>query len=254
MKRLFLLTVAAIAALGAMAQDLIVTRDSKRIEAKITEVSSSEIRYKEWNNQDGPTFVLRTDEINTIIYQNGTVKTFEHGAAAPANYNSSSSYSSSSYSAPATPAGYIVKDDDDFYTLGNKRMSEDEYIDFIRSNCKEAWDYYESGCNLWSSGWKLFGCGLGFITCGAVLLGVGNGLYLDGTINYDGWLGCYIPGAIILTAGSGCLAGSVPCLIIGSIRRNNSHEVYNESCGRRTSAVTFGIQGSQNGLGLAINF
>ncbi len=252
MKRFFLLTVAAIAALGAMAQDLIVTRDSKRIEAKITEVSSSEIRYKEWNNQDGPTFVLRTDEINTIIYQNGTVKTFEHGAAAPANNNSS--YSASSYSAPSNPAGYIIKGDDDFYTLGNKRMSEDEYIDFIRSNCKEAWEYYDSGCSLWSAGWKLFGCGLGFVTVGAVLCGVGAGLYGNGTVGYDGWLGMYIPGAIIATAGSGCLAGSIPCLIIGSIRRNNSHEVYNESCGRRTSAVTFGLQSSQNGLGLAINF
>lgn len=250
MKRLFLLTVAAIAALGAMAQDLIVTRDSKRIEAKITEVSSSEIRYKEWNNQDGPTFVLRTDEINTIIYQNGTVKTFEHGAAAPAS-NNSSSYSASSYSAPSNPAGYIIKGDDDFYTLGNKRMSEDEYINFIRSNCKEAWEYYDSGCSLWSAGWKLFGCGLGFITAGAVLAGVGIGYMYE---NWDVYLGCYIPGCIILGAGSGCLAGSVPCLIIGSIRRNNSHEVYNESCGRRTSAVTFGLQSSQNGLGLAINF
>lgn len=55
------------------AQDIIVTTDSRKIEAKITEVSKSEIRYKEPDNLDGPTFVLGADEINTIIYANGKV-------------------------------------------------------------------------------------------------------------------------------------------------------------------------------------
>ena len=58
-------------------QDIIVTKDAKKIEAKITEVSKSEIRYKEFDNLDGPIFVLSTDEINTIIYSNGKVTLFE---------------------------------------------------------------------------------------------------------------------------------------------------------------------------------
>ena len=251
MKKIFLLTIAAIAALAAMAQDVIVTRDGRRIDAKITEISSTEIRYKEWNNQDGPVFVLRNDELNTIIYQNGTVKTFDHSSAAPAN---NGSYSSSpSYAASPAPAGFITKDDD-WYMLGNKRMSEDEYIDFIRVNCKEAWEYYQSGCNLWSAGWKLFGCGAGFTILGGVLYGVGVSVFLYDDYNYDAYLGMTIPGAILLAGGSGCLAASVPCLIVGGIRKNNSDNEYNETCGRQKYAVTFGIQASQNGLGLAMNF
>lgn len=58
---------------AAYAQDIIVTTDSKKIEAKIMEVSKSEIKYKEADNLEGPTFVLSTDEINTIIYSNGKV-------------------------------------------------------------------------------------------------------------------------------------------------------------------------------------
>lgn len=59
--------------IGAFAQDLIVTKDAKKIDAKILEVSTSEIRYKEQDNLDGPVFVLRVDEINCIIYANGKV-------------------------------------------------------------------------------------------------------------------------------------------------------------------------------------
>lgn len=59
--------------LCSYAQDIIVTKDAKKIDAKILEVSTSEIRYKELDNIDGPTFILRTDEIVTIIYANGKV-------------------------------------------------------------------------------------------------------------------------------------------------------------------------------------
>lgn len=68
------------ATIVSFAQDIIVTRDSKRIEAKILEVSSSEVKYKEASNADGPTFVLNTSEINTIIYSNGSVKVFDQQA------------------------------------------------------------------------------------------------------------------------------------------------------------------------------
>lgn len=55
------------------AQDIIVTKDAKKIDAKILEVSISEIRYKELDNLEGPIFILSTDDIVTIIYANGKV-------------------------------------------------------------------------------------------------------------------------------------------------------------------------------------
>lgn len=53
--------------------DIILTTDANKIEAKITEVSKSEIRYKEKDNLDGPTFVLETADIHSILYANGKV-------------------------------------------------------------------------------------------------------------------------------------------------------------------------------------
>ena len=70
--------------LAAYAQDIIITTDARKIEAKISEVSKSEIRYKEADNPDGPTFVLGTEDISSIIYANGKVVFYNQPSAAPA--------------------------------------------------------------------------------------------------------------------------------------------------------------------------
>lgn len=61
------------ATIVSFAQDVIITIDAQKIEAKIMEVSKSEIKYKELDNLDGPLFTLATSDINTIIYANGKV-------------------------------------------------------------------------------------------------------------------------------------------------------------------------------------
>ena len=79
MKKFFTVCVCALmASLSLYAQDIIVTKDAKKIEAKILEVSKSEIKYKEKDNLEGPTFVLETNEINSIIYSNGKVVLYDN--------------------------------------------------------------------------------------------------------------------------------------------------------------------------------
>ena len=63
----------------AIAQDVIITKDAQKIDAKIIEVSKSEIKYKEIDNLDGPTFVLGVDDINSIVYSNGKVTAYNSG-------------------------------------------------------------------------------------------------------------------------------------------------------------------------------
>lgn len=82
MKRLSIIcALASIAVTSLVAQDIIVTKDAKKIEAKITEVSKSEIKYKEFDYQDGPTFTLSVEEINSIIYANGKVALYNQEKA-----------------------------------------------------------------------------------------------------------------------------------------------------------------------------
>jgi len=262
MKKFFLLAVAAIAAVGVYAQDIIVTRDAKRVEAKILEVSSTEIKYKEFNNLEGPTFVLQAAEINTIIYQNGTVKVFDQpkqAAPAPIYNAAQTTYAAVGTTTPQATGMPITKRDKLYY-MGDQSMNEDQYVAFIQQNCQQAYASYMSGKKLRKSGWGMFGSGITFLVCGSVLYGVGYGL--GGPTRPGGspqdetlFLGMGIPGAILLGLGSGLFVGSIPCIVVGTIRRNNAYEIYNETCARSTAnVIEFGIQPAANGIGVAMRF
>ena len=78
MKKIFTICICIIlATMSLYAQDIIVTKNAKKIDAKILEVSTSEVRYKELDNLDGPIFILRSDEISSIIYANGKVVLYD---------------------------------------------------------------------------------------------------------------------------------------------------------------------------------
>ena len=77
MKKIILTIVAIITTTMLFAQDVIITKDAQKINAKITEISSENVKYLDFNNQDGPTFVLSTDEISSIMFSNGQVKVYE---------------------------------------------------------------------------------------------------------------------------------------------------------------------------------
>ena len=77
MKRIILISGALMASIIAFAQDINITTDAQKIEAKILEVSKSEIRYKEDDNLEGPTFIIETKEISSVIYSNGKVVLYD---------------------------------------------------------------------------------------------------------------------------------------------------------------------------------
>lgn len=76
MKKILLLLVSIILNLVANAGDIIVLTNSTRIDAKILEVSETEIKYKKASNPEGPTFIIKTDQISSIIYENGDVTAY----------------------------------------------------------------------------------------------------------------------------------------------------------------------------------
>lgn len=65
-----------------MAKDIIVTKNAEKIDANIVEVSKSELKYKKASEPKGPTFVISTNEISTIVFENGDVHTFKKEAGA----------------------------------------------------------------------------------------------------------------------------------------------------------------------------
>jgi hypothetical protein len=62
---------------SALAQDKIYKKGGEVLEVKITEIGVDEIKYKIFNDKDGPTYTVEKDRIIKIIYQNGRVETFK---------------------------------------------------------------------------------------------------------------------------------------------------------------------------------
>lgn len=82
---LIFLTLLCLAA-AVNAQDKIYRKNGKVVEAKVVEVGASEVKYKEFKNQDGPIYVLETDRIKKIVYENGRTETFEENYKDPERY------------------------------------------------------------------------------------------------------------------------------------------------------------------------
>ncbi len=52
-------------------QDVLVKKDSSKIEVKLLEVRPNELKYKLFSYQDGPDIIIRRSEIAYVIYSNG---------------------------------------------------------------------------------------------------------------------------------------------------------------------------------------
>lgn len=262
------------------AQDIIVTNKAEKIEGKILEVSTTEIRYKRLNFEDGPVFVLPIKDIHTVIYSNGEVQIFSpDGSGQPAEQHHQSQQPEPAPTQQPAASGvevlretptqvtirmpkqkpaetvYLIEKDGGRYYMGDLAMSEEEYLSYIKLNCPAAWESYREGTATWATGWALFGVGaachmfaFGCYT-GGVIGRFGSPVNTAGMVNAGRWLN--LTGGVLWAA-------SVPCLIVGGVRRNNSHEVYNALCRRRIVqqqySMEFGIQPAQGGMGLAMKF
>ena len=190
MKKIMLLFVAMIATTMLFAQDVIVTTDSKKIEAKIVEVSSTQVKYLDVNAQEGPTFVLSTDEISSIIFASGQVKVYEHN----------------------TPKSVVMQSAEYLYRTGNKyfydgkQMKGDVYANFLKNNCTEAYNKYQRGHTIAMAGWVLFGVGLGLDVCSTV------------GVPY-----VWIPALA-------CELACIPTLIVGYTQMHRSADLFNSAC------------------------
>jgi len=62
--------------LESFSQDVIILKNGDEIQSKVTEVLTDIIKYKKWNNQDGPVYSSNKADVFMIKYQNGTKDVF----------------------------------------------------------------------------------------------------------------------------------------------------------------------------------
>lgn len=76
MKRFLLSLVAILISSLCFAQDVIVKKDGSTILSRVVKVNNSAVEYKNFENPDGPSFTISTNELQCINYENGTRDTF----------------------------------------------------------------------------------------------------------------------------------------------------------------------------------
>lgn len=79
--RILLLALIQICLTGTvLSQDVILKKDNTTVLSKILEVTTTEIKYKKWSNQEGPTYSISRSEVVSINYQNGEVDRFNNNS------------------------------------------------------------------------------------------------------------------------------------------------------------------------------
>ncbi len=63
--------------LAVSGQDVILKKTGEEIQAIIIDVSPGVIKYKKFENQDGPIFAIAREQVDKILYQDGKTETFK---------------------------------------------------------------------------------------------------------------------------------------------------------------------------------
>lgn len=274
--------------MAGSAKDVIVMKSSDSIEAKILEVTPTEVKYKKMNYLDGPTFIILKSEISKITYGNGDVESFvqkEEKSAVlestsdiantgteadtsttTANTEANTTVSTSTIlpidSVKAEPEKEILPSYPMLdrirgqYVLGDMTMDKKEYGKFLYVNCPIAYEKWQSGSKRVKSGWTLaitgFTCEMmstiSFISYAKSERYHARGRYY--TYN-DGALAL---GIATLVPAVLLETTAIPLLVTGYVSRRKSIGLYNEQCAPKNSAFDLRLNLKGNGLGLTLNF
>jgi hypothetical protein len=79
MKKYLFVLFAILAGFNLKAQDIITKSNGEEIQAKILEISDTEIKYKKFSYQTGPTYTVKKSDVVSIKYPNGDIENY--GAA-----------------------------------------------------------------------------------------------------------------------------------------------------------------------------
>lgn len=127
MKKLLLLSLLLfpLFTVKSFAQDVIVKKDNSTILSKVLEISVTEIKYKKWSNQDGPTYSIKITDVLSINYSNGDIDRFSTDSEASAEKSEATLETVSNNKKSDNISGYM-KRSGKYLTLNGRRLSDNE--------------------------------------------------------------------------------------------------------------------------------
>jgi len=239
--RKLILVLAGSVGFTAFSQDVIVTKSSEQIRAKIIEVTDDAVSYKKYHDQEGATFILKKDKIKIISWENGDVDVYEEVV--------------SEQNVPSVVESdilpYITRKFGSFHLDNGMVYDRDQFKRFLmEKNLSPIWAKYSSGQNL-----QITGC---------VLIGVGIGIQVIGFsfTNNNGIIGAlealFVGYPLIVIGGIVTTVG-IPLAIVGTVKKHNAINDYNGYYAGKprtqySQNLTFKAGLTGNGLGFTLNF
>ena len=127
---------------------------------------------------------------------------------------------------------------------GDQVMNKKECVNFLKERHQPAYEKFQSGYKCYQAGWGLLGAGLAVDLAGSLLV----------AFTPDDNDAMFWSGASCIIAGGVAILASIPTIYIGYGRMNTGIDMYNIDQVNASPRAYWTIQGSENGLGLALHF
>lgn len=269
MKKILFALLLAIGTTTLFAQDIIITKESVRIDAKILEITDYEVKYLQYGDPNERVFNIKASNVASIMFENGEVHTFNvqqsepegekedlskiiQNEFDPSNYNGGTENYDSPISYITKPGSVVYKQGlkinfdkkSGRYYYGNYMLNRREFIQLLKQNCPDAYKMHKIGTGLAIAGGTLaIGSEISFFVA------------LFGNLSHsDYYTNTEI--AIMISSGIGMLAG-LGLIIGGGIADiNKPIAIFNERCAdwekERTASLSLSL--SPVGAGLTLKF
>ena len=206
---------------NAMAQDIILKQDGTEIKAKVIEITDSQIKYKDFDYQDGTTVVIEKQDVRFIKYENGTQEVIN----------------AITENEPSVPTGGLYAVGVNVYQ-GGLLLNREQARDILASN-PQALQLYNKGIRKGRNGFIMGVTGsVILITNSALMLYDVVGL-IDGLVLFGVGVGLMVPGYLTMPKKAKTLV-------------NNAVSTYNGGISSTQAELKIGFTG--NGIAFVLNF
>lgn len=215
-------------------QDVIMKKNGDEIKSKVEEITDEVIKYKKFDNIEGPSYSISKSEVFIIKYSNGTKEVIgqsSSNSASPSNTPSSENTFQNTTVQEAPKGSPRIDIDGGKYYQYNRRLSENMLGKVLQeSNKKDAIREFKAGKTLSQIGKPFIIAGIPITIVGVVGLAIGGLLISELSDTSLGSVGSTIfsVGVTAGAVGVACITTGIVLNSIGNGKTRKAVALYNE--------------------------
>jgi hypothetical protein len=229
MKKFTLILLLAMFSVSLFSQDIIVTKNSKRIDAIVIEVGTETVQFRLFNDTEGTVYTLLKSEIVSIVYENGYVEALQANET---------EYEDDYETFPSTNSDITISEAA-FYDMKTREVDS-----YLREH--EAGELYVK----FHKGMKLSNASIGMFVAGGAL--IATSITLAATIQMGS---LFFPFDLVIV-GTLLVAGGIPMAVVGGVfkrvAKGDFVEQYIRPQKQHHTSLNFGL--TTNGIGFVMTF